>query len=247
MQALNNFDKSSTGINITCDFGFDHIASECFFDQTFTRLESGEFLYSSQLEDPSNFEKTFSLPSAKQLFIDYVGYHHESGTKKTFSVLKETLIDLQDFGDDFDLKTVTVETLSENIKNCITYYQSSKEAELFFEQNYKPNFKSMQIHGFCQGDTQTVIIPECSIEVSNSAGFFDTLQNIIYSLPVHIAFHVTTSEGEDFNVEPDSLLDNLYTYKKGDVLESIKSLDIPENVLSAIIDFAENNLPLTVG
>lgn len=210
---MNNFDQSSTGLNISVSAFRDTDLSRFYFEYAFFTIKEGRKDCLVYCEGNfSDFEKEYTF-TKKELLAAIVDQH--------FPAMVEYLW-LKD-----DFKTRMGFTLSKATKQDLVTYTKEvcyyvEDWQAFCEKaGFKANFDIVVSCGYCQGDYREVIVPhkfwDCigivkPLDVqSNLCGYID---NLLWDCPVYCQFEVN---GIEFNVSSE--LKDSYDWDKAEALE----------------------------
>jgi hypothetical protein len=233
----NNFDSSSSGLNIELSIFRDTDRSQLEFDESFTRLEDGLFVFTEfgnvsdnfSFSDASNYR--FTVKELRQAIKkDYDTELSQHYFSKPFSKL--TKVELLEFLD------------------CLSY-DSSEVAE-FFQTNFTSLYDTLATRGHCQRDYAEVIIspaykahladngqswgnPEVKTSIKTEIG------HLFWDAPIHAMLFI--GENEFYLHE---LLAYCYEYDKDHLMldfERVYSKEFSEDQLAIVMEFLADNLP----
>jgi hypothetical protein len=218
----NNFDQSSTGVNIELSAHYDGDLSRHYFDDAFFEV-SGQLVYCEG--NFSEFEKEFTftkkeLESAyidqctnwgrSELLSEYLSYTSASYSKAT----KQELIDFV---------------------QAQLYYRADwiKFCE---KAGFKGNFDTVESRGYSQGDYKEVIVPHKFWEAIGRKKYDmrETIDRLIWDSPIYCRLTVN-----DVEFYIDQELKDGYQWDKNEALEIAKRL-VPDDI---VIDWLTKNLP----
>ena len=235
---MNNFDQSSSGINLTLSCFRDTLMSAMDFEESFRIIQHGGYstnciaVYTEfgnvsdefDFSDADNYQ--FTVREFREAFLN-AGYDKELSQHyfgKPFTKLNRS--ELVEF---LEYQT----------------YDNSERAE-FFQENFTPLYETIITLGHCQGDYAEVIITRQFKEFlkengrtfeQSEQGLSDTIDNLFWNAPIHCRLEI---DKDEFYI--DELLPDVYEWDKDDVLELIaKNLEHPENVY--ILKWLEQALP----
>lgn len=229
---MNNFDQSSTGLNITLSAFRDTDLSRLYFEEAFFTIKEGRKDLLVYCEGSfSDFEKEYTFTKAELIaaceseadflsnFNSLMGFDHSEATKQ----------DLIDY----------CET---ELGGKIDWLEFQEKA------GFKANFDIVVSRGYCQGDYREVIVPhklwDCigivkPLDVQSNLGYY--IDNLLWDCPVYARFNVND---EDFDIG-ENLQDHAYNWDKSEALEIAAKL-IKDNFTSEqqtiIMDFLANSL-----
>lgn len=214
---MNNFDQSSTGLNITVSAFRDTDLSRFYFEEAFFTIKEGREDLLVYCEGNFNdFEKEYSFTKA-ELLVAYVDHMGDTYSRSDF---------LNDFKTNmgYGYSNACKDDLVEHVKHELYY---PYEWHTFCEKaGFKANFDIVVSTGYCQGDYREVIVPhklwECigipkPLDVqSNLGGHID---NLLWDCPVYCRFEVN---GQEFYIDQE--LKSGYSWDKSEALEIAKNL-----------------------
>lgn len=259
---MNNFDKSSSGVNLECNcFSNQHASEEAYKSSLFTVQSENNrlptiiaFKYSEDL-DVSKLEKSFNINcSSKELFKYYFNYYFS--IDKDFSLfselskLKLLLCELKDhLGTKESLKNISIDDFKSAI--FLDLFENKKDFELFLSKHFEPTFVSIISQGYSQGDYVEVLFfkevldliktenPELSKltdqEIANS--FQEHIDNLCWDQIVYCDLYI---DGELYQL--DEFLSNMYKYDKKEIINGLQS-SLEHQNLDYIIGWLDDNLP----
>lgn len=256
---MNNFDKSSSGVDLECNcFSDQHASEEAYKSSLFTVQSENNrlptiiaFKYSEDL-DVSKLEKTFNINcSSKELFKYYFKHYFEQDY--SFSQLSKIIFLMVELKDNLNtkesLKNISIEDLTSSI--FIHLGENKKELELFLSKHFEPTFVSIISQGYSQGDYVEVLFfkevldliktecPELSKltdqEIANS--FQEHIDNLCWDQIVYCDLDI---DGELYQL--DEFLSNMYKYDKKEIINGLQS-SLEHQNLDYIIGWLDDNLP----
>lgn len=236
---MNNFDTSSTGLNIELNASYDLDLSRFYFEEAFFTIKEGRkdlLVYSEG--NFSDFEKDYTF-TKKELLAAIMDQFFPSMLESIW--LKD------------DFKTKMGFTLSKANKQDLTDYV--KETCYYIEDwfafcekaGFKANFDIIISRGYSQGDYKEVIVPhkfwEC-IGVKKpdcvQSNLGDTVDRLLWDCPIYCRVIVN---GEEYYL--DDCLDDCYSWDKAEVLEKAQMLfknSFTSEQQTIIIDFLQSAL-----
>jgi hypothetical protein len=233
---MNNFDQSSTGLNITVSAFRDTDLSRFYFEEAFFTIKEGRKDLLVYCEGNFlDFEKEYSFTkeALKHAWNEYNNVAAKRATygfsdKMGFSYSKATKQDLIDF---------IKEELYENYE-WVTFCDKAR---------FKSNFDIVVSRGYCQGDCREVIVPHKfwdivgipkPLDVQSNLGA--CIDNLLWDCPVYCRFEVNEQE---FYIDQE--LKNSYEWDKVEALE-IAAKMIKDSFTSEeqgiIMDFLSSSL-----
>lgn len=231
---MNNFDQSSSGINLELSCFFDADLARYDFDDSFIKLQNDIWLFVNHgnvskdfsLSDFNNYQVTKAelQKAIKDQYNDYMCLLEESQyyMEKTFTSLNK-------------------DELQELIGNIL---YSEFEIIDFLQKYFTPKFDQVASRGSCQGDLVEVIISQDywkthGIErtdraVKDLSGYIDQL---FWSSPIYCRFDI---DSEEYFL--DEYLKDVYTYNKDLIIEKFKK-DLQHEKKEYILSWLDENLP----
>lgn len=239
---MNNFDQSSTGINIEFSLFHDTYLSQERFQENFERDDHLQDHFHFISYGENGVIDLLSLDNYKFTKADFIKmmfhFENEEYIRDNYngSFSKATKADIIDYWDNY-LST------DFNASDLIEYYQ----------ENFKPSYEVLTVIGYCQGDQAYVIFSNESIKqydfkdrdtfLSNMAEYFC---NLFFDAPIYgrLEIEVGNEVNEIYIYE---LLKSEYEYDKDDLLKALKESnylkDYTQEQQVYIVEFLENELP----
>ena len=218
---MNNFNMSSTGINIETNIGYDEIMGQINFDENINRVDVNGveyFVYS----DYGNIDTDISID-------DLIKYDLESNT---------LLNDLKVYHNKEDIKKEDYQEYFDMLEDDLSYMDLEEIQEVLYDMSvpYTTHYKIVNITGYSQGDYASVIILTDKLkEVWGVAklNIVDVKQNItnyFYDTPLRA---VVTVNNEDYFIEG---YDGYYQfdYSKEEVIKALIH-DTPNTINKTIL------------
>lgn len=235
---MNNFDQSSTGLNITVSAFRDTDLSRFYFEEAFFTIKEGNKESLVYCEGNfSDFEKEYSFTKA-ELLAAYVDHMGDSYSRSDF---------LNDFKTNtgYGYSKATKQDLIDFIKGEL--YEEYEWHAFCDKAGFKANFDIVVSRGYSQGDYKEVIVPHKFWEcvgipkpldcTSNLGGHID---NLLWDCPVYCRFEVNEDE---FFI--DESLKNSYSWDKAEALEIADKLikdSFTSEEQTTIMDFLATTL-----
>lgn len=205
---INNFDQSSTGLNITVSAFRDTDSARFLFEEAFFTIKEGRKEQLVYCEGNfGDFEKEYSFTKAELLTAwskveSKADFLENFRGRMGFGYSKATKQDLIDY----------CETETGGGSNWLEFQE---------EAGFKPNFDIVVSCGYCQGDYKEVIVPhkfwdcigvkkpDC---VQSSLG--ERIDNLLWDCPIYCRFKVNEKE---YCIDQE--LANGYNWDKAEALE----------------------------
>lgn len=218
---MNNFDTSTTGVNIEFNAFYDTIESQWHFDENFKRSElaNDTFYYidcgnveAIDVTDTSNFKFTkadiYELIDGEELDVEY-------------------------YLEGVNPKRATKAELIEAIEYCLQPVDCARAYQKYFENIA---FEVFTTRGYCQGDYAQVIVPKSLVGEWTQ----ECIDKKFWDTRIYFEAKIDSSE---FNFY--EYLNDEYTWCKDEALAAIKKFvsDMPAAKQKIVIDYFEENLP----
>ncbi len=213
--SINNFDQSSSGVNLSLDIFWDGDRGRSDYDESI--IDVNDTLVFSMFGnlDVSDWEPTYKTPnSANKLFRDYFKQVNELDISlASYSRVKSLLQGLE----------CSVRDSAEEMLNAIEEYENNPENfSHFLAQHYEKDFYEVETKGYCQGDVKTVVIPnevfaENGEEPSqeNAEDWNKTISNLCWDQPLYCRIKI---DGEEFDLVED--VKDSYSYDKDEIIKN---------------------------
>lgn len=242
---MNNFDQSSTGVNLELSAFYDNDLSQILFNDNFKILQYSDIRQGSILV--YTFENVidvsyFSISDPSQ-------YDLRSATKE--EMIKHDSIHLEDLNDNAkhyfgkSYKRLNKDELLECILDYCLYDED--EQSQYLKDTFTAKYTTIASHGYCQGDYSTIYIPdEVIAEYPNCTKdtIGDYLQShidhLLWDAPIHARL---TVDDEEYYI--DEYLESMWDWDKDKVLESTGKIfdGLSKEKINLIYLFLQDNLP----
>ena len=233
---MNNFDQSSTGLNIELSAFLDTDLSYIYFQEAFFTIKEGRKDFLVYCEGNfSDFEKeyTFTKEALKHAWNEY----NNIPAKRAIYGFSDKM--------GFIYSKATKQNIIDFIKAEL--YEEYEWQNFCEAAGFKANFDIVVSRGYCQGDYKEVIVPhklwECigvkkPLDVQANLG--QHIDNLLWDCPIYCRF---TVNDEEFYIDQD--LKDSYDWDKNEALEVAQRL-IKDSFTSEeqkiIMDFLRDNL-----
>lgn len=224
MTIINNYDQSSTGVNIEFSGCWDTDLSRIYFNESFKRVCDGVFTYGG-----ANGVKPCMDIKIKALKKDLLKFVSEHITEDCESWSKSDLLDSA-----MDYLEQELVEYNYNIEELASYCQ--------FEVSFKNEIEIFITRGYSQGDYAKVIVDhtECKKAFGNNA-YKKTLQQYIDHLfwdsPVFARLEIDNKEYEYFEYCDDSYSWDREKFINGVSRDSGVSVKVLENIVPSELDY----------
>lgn len=233
----NNFDISSSGVNLELYIMRDSDIARTDFEENFVEIENTGSVNIYQFISCGTFEEmSLSDPDCYKI---------------TKQELKQALID--DIYDDIDelredCRFHCDKSLSKMNKQDFFDMLGSLYDSSFLAKFYKtfgiPRFKVIPIHGYCQGDYAEIVFMERDMKeysfnnidtfLSNMREYFT---NLFYNQPIYARLEIDEEE-----IYLDEYLENVYDYEPSQIIDGLKK-NLTHDKKDYIINWVEQKLP----
>lgn len=237
---MNNFDQSTSGVNLTLNCFYDKDRSQSDFDESFHVLQYAGFRQNSVLVfnqfgnfDFSDFELTdldnydLSDCTVKSIFKDYYNFKYptniDEDLKATdYTGVKELIMYL-----DINFNDLDVNGLLEAIETDL--YCDTDFAK-FLSDNYNKNYITLESRGYSQGDYSEIILTKELIDhyienfeelatADQAAKFLQsTIDHLIWDAPLYARLEIETDQDEQ-EFYFDEYLTDFYNYDKDQLVQ----------------------------
>ena len=236
---MNNFDQSSSGVNLELDIYYDTLLSQDLFYECFIKADKSDqyggdsvWIYVDHgnigkidLTDPSSYEFT-----KKDLLTALLEKWHKDDLDQTsknyFDKPLSKLTKNELFLLVYEMEEIIVDTVD------------------FYCEHLQTKFETVAIRGFCQGDYAEIIVPdyyfdEMGTEKPNSVEdfFYDAFVNYFYRAPFYA---LLTIDGNSFNFL--DYINEWYDYDKGELLQAATE-NLDDDNKELILSWLVDNLP----
>lgn len=229
----NNFDNSSTDINIESQFSYDSALAQSEFNDNFARIKNSEHLFFY-----TNYGQE-SLDAIVVTFKDEPVDNPKRQEKKNFQMavlwcfsnlphrtnygdLKELFELAYDYYKPEDFLMAMIE--EEEGTETESYYKAVKECELL-----ESNFQVAEITGYCQGDYATIIYIDSGSWLEAESYF----HNLFYDCEVY--GNLTINERDFIAYD---YMDNYYIWDKEDFIKTF--LDFEKDYIAKLEKETDN-------
>lgn len=187
----NNYDQSSTGINIEASTCLDTNLSRIYFNKTIVNFNHSLYGYETNPESIRDFIEIDSKASHEEL-ADLANELNEWCYYDDYS--------------DEDLRELILDAEPEMIMNRYWYEQLGSTLKL------KPEFTLYRTRGYCQGDIETVLYKGDSM----SALIHDSIDHLFWDAPVRAEVTINGNSYEYWDYDLPE-----YEWKKSEFISKI--------------------------
>lgn len=185
---VNNFNESSTGINIEGTFFYDIDLSQREFDENFELLSESNFIYNPYGQIDTRV--SFTVKASKQTLVEYL-----NEVEGDFDWIKESKSDLLD------------EVINQNDIDLLNYNEVKATLEDYnIELIPNTEIKSIVTKGYSQGDYAEVFyLPERLKELwgndVNESEFQKEIDHLFWDAPIYGNVNINDTEF-DYELDP---------------------------------------------
>jgi len=213
----NNFDQSSSGINIELFLGYDIYSAQINFEDNFEPIKDNFIFY----KDYGNMELNENL----------VSYFNIEDTKQNRKGLLKALHSL-DYFSYYKLDAFNVENLINEIVYGYALYQLEEIEDLLIENNVKftTNFEYIEISGHNQRDYHTILVDKKQFKAINGIDFDSKVyspifKNYCYDSPLNCHAIINNKDyySETFDWQYIHFDKEIFIM---DIIKQVKNIDI---------------------
>lgn len=261
----NNFDTSSSGVNLEISCFYDLDSGKNNFDEHFFEIQKSNntknsiYAYIPNGLDVSEFEKEYDLKNSNYLFKKYASYIFE----KEYSLIGD--YEIEELVSELEFYGYAITPLSDcdcsNLKDAIFYHQgqSKENLEDFLSNNFEPTYKTLVSRGYSQSDFAEVIFVKEVIDYMREN--YETCKdmsddeivkynekdvgNYLWDQPVTALLEVNSHL-----INLSDFLSDLYIYSEEEIVDGLKkylsenNLELSNEEISYINSWLEENLPI---
>jgi phage pi2 protein 07 len=241
---MNNFDQSSSGINLELNCFWDTDLSRIYFDESFYIIQYSTYSQNSILVYNWNGEI-----KAEDFDLNHI--ENYSYTKADLiEWLKESFYnyELNSISNDYFNKSfskLTKSELLEIVENNI--YDCQEE----YTERFTPNYQTLVSRGYCQGDYSEIIFTKELLQKMRDqltackamndqqiAEYFQyDIDHLLWDSPLYARLDI---DGGEFYF--DDFQKDRYTYDKDEILNYVKN-NLQHDRIEYILEWLEYNLP----
>lgn len=252
---MNNFDQSSSGVNLELNISFDADRARREFEESFNILQCSSYRQHSVVvfNQFGNFDVTdFTLTdlenykieelTTKQIFKAFYNYQYPTNIDhdlkcSDFECIKELLQNLQIE----NLNTLDQSEILEAIETDLYCDNSFQE---FLKDTFTCNYLIMESRGYSQGDYSQIIIPAQVLEsykgqtleqIENNLQ--DVIDHLLWDQPLYARL---TIDEEEFYI--DEHLKDEYQYDQ-DEIKQVLTDHLVHDQKEFIINWVVDNMP----
>lgn len=235
---MNNYDQSSSGVNL---------ALTCFYDTDLSYLDFKE-----------NFEadEWIKNPYGKDPIWHYIDWGNIAPLDLTdsasYDFTKGDLLALYDSITDYNIKRDCSEYNGKPFSKCTKaelwdYLQDSIDRGSLFPllvEYLNPRFELVEVRGYCQGDYAQIVVSDKFWEIVGAekpdnvqAYFSKTFIDLLYRAPLRAELMI-----DDIHYYFDDYMQDRYHYDKDELLE-IAEKHITHDKKAYILEWLADNLP----
>ena len=236
---MNNYDQSSSGVNLSLSCYYDLDLARIYFDEDLTLLSNNDF---SLLNDRYRGVNIYQLNLGEETDqIDLVDFKNWNITKKSLlSAIKDYYDCLKEVSEDCK-RHLGVPLSKCNKSDLIDFleidlYNRSEIIE-FLVKYFSFKFEVVSSRGYCQGDYCEVVIASNDKKLIDRLKKSNYVDNLVWDQPIYCQLDINDNEFS-FN----DYIKNCYNYDKGEII-SIADKYIEHDKKDYILSWLESNLP----
>ncbi|AXH68375.1 hypothetical protein [Vibrio phage R01] len=232
MATINNFDQSSTGVNLELAIFWDTDQSQRDFSECLerTKIDTPDRYYGDVFFFTDFGNDVIIENESKNYLVDCDA---KTLIKKAFAHVGG---DLREFLRDAEISTKdNIDLILGQLESYFHYESNYLE---FLSANFELDFHLYQTRGYSQGDAATVLI---SKKHENPEKLHEWIDHLFWDAPLYARLTVN----DDQEIYLDELLTDRYTYDKDDLIEEFKKQHGEIANLDLLLEFLEENLPET--
>ena len=209
----NNFDTSTTGINIEYNICHDDDLAQHYFNENFSRLKENHYIFSDneQLIEEPYFAVKGTQVNKRKFILDDNQYLDSTDLK---GMLKP------------EIDEMVIEKMSELffIDDCILCKNEVTECLTPFNLEIETPFTIIEIRGYCQGDYASVYVdmPQLA-KLWGTKPDIESLEehfvNLFFDKPI---YGMVTINGNE--IDATDFIKDLYVYDKEEILKGIVNI-----------------------
>lgn len=228
---MNNYDTSSTGVNIEVSAFHDCHLSQAYFDESFHVLrhsgyrENALFIYT---------EGDDGVPTDLEELYSHYGHNHKDLFK---SIIERDLpcereaLGLYRHYMGKSLRNSTAQDVREFANN----FYIAEDYETWRNENLTPLFTIITTRGYSQGDYAEVIVPDC-LGIKDIDALRTSIHHLVWDAPIHCRVVI---DGEEYHLE--EALDG-YNWDADLVVEYLNG-HLEHERKEAVLTWLSENLP----
>lgn len=244
MPAINNFDQSSSGIDLDLYIMRDEEQARENFDDLLTKIEDTP-------HKKYDFYAVNVLEFNPFSFIDPTEYEFTRAELNT--AIREEKGLAEDIAAILGGSPFTSRYTKAQVFEAMREAMPAGDLAAFMVDKFKPLFEVITCRGYCQGDLVAVVYSRADVAHLVSAdgkpwsetwqGRRDFCTNVIFDQPIWGSFKIVAGAYEcEFMI--DQCLENTYEYDRDQILAGFnQASDCPPEVGAAAYQFLADNLP----
>lgn len=232
MATANNFDQSSTGVNLELSCFFDAGMAQSDFDENFERVER---------DTPKGFygDVYFYTNFGNDVFLenDARNYKIDCDSKTMIKRMFDFVGgDLREFMRDCEINSKDdVNVLLGQFESYVGYESEYLD---FLDQYFELDFVIYQTRGYSQGDAATILIDRKAWDENLSK----VIDRLFWDAPIYARLTITDKDGEE-DIYLDELLEDVREYDRDLILEQFKPCNAAHEHFGLMLEFLESELP----
>lgn len=256
----NNFDKSSTGINLELSCFFDNYRSQNDYSENFHTVQEGSrsktnivaFCFEGNF-DVSELNKGYKT-TTEELFTKYFNHYFDKDISlATPDEIEELTHELNHEYDTTPRSDCDNETMLKAIKCSLGY--SQEELDHFLkESGFEPTFEVLECRGYCQGDYTEVLfykelleyirkeLPQCKKMTDREIvkDFEENINHYLWDQPIDCKLLIDGDDDDAIYLHES--LNSEYSFEATEIIDDLKKT-LTHDKKDYIIEWLEENLP----
>ena len=222
---MNNFDRSSTGINIEVSVYADTFISQADWKDNFSEVAKGIYFY-------TDWSQNVALDESELKSVDY---------KNT---LKKSLLEWALLQDDWnyytktELRSLNKDELIGLFEEYMQYMDLEEAGDFASEQNVTlilDGYEIISTRGYSQGDYAEIVIP------NGLEGIQQTIDHLFWDAP--ISYSIEVGDDADVGYVVSEAVECLYEYDADVVMDILRKHFYEDKDRDYILDTIEQLLP----
>lgn len=246
MPSFNNFDQSSTGINVQLSLFRDEDQARDLFCESFRAIETAphsRFSFYEYLTDPDRPAFSFLDPDQYK----FTRAELNTAIRRDPGLVSDLRSDLG--GSPFSSSVTKAELI-----RALADSMPAADLAFFLSASFTPLYQSIPVYGFSQGDYVVIVYSKETVEELTAGDLAswsdlesarrDECQNLIFNQPVWGRVDIAQpASGPDLEIFIDELMADPYDYDRDQIIESFETKHGGAPYFGAVFHFLQNNLP----
>lgn len=263
---MNNFDQSSTGVNLELLCFYDADRATRDFEEAFHVLQYSGYRQNSILvfngfgdQDVSDFSFTdlenynIEKLTSKEIFKAFYNWYYPTNIDHDLKC--RDLLSVRELLEELEITNIKKEDQKSILEAIETHTYCDTSYREFLESNFDKNYLVFRSVGYCQGDYSEIIVPKKvldsylqnenspinSIEDFEKAFSDSTFDNLLWDQPLYCRLGIEI-EGNEKEFYFDEYIKDQYSYNESEMLEIFENHYEGEHK-EYIKEWLDDNLP----